>query len=51
MAVGHLKGVGEVSADVKARALTIQYDSTEVAVEAMQEALLQIGYDSTVLPS
>ena len=50
MAVGHLEGVGDVSADVDSRALSVQYDSSEVTVESMQEALLQIGYESTVLP-
>ncbi len=50
MAVGHLKGVGKVSADVQARALSVQYDPSDVTVESMQEALSQIGYESTVLP-
>ena len=49
MAVGHLKGVGEVSADVQARTLSVRYEPSEVTVESMQQALLQIGYESTVL--
>jgi len=50
VAVGHLKGVGEVSADVQDRALSAMYDPSEVTVESIQEALLQIGYESTVVP-
>ena len=50
MAVGQLKGTGKVSGDAKSRTLSVQYDSSEVAVESVQEALLQIGYESTVLP-
>jgi copper chaperone CopZ len=49
VAVGHLKGVGEVSADAEARALSVRYDPSNVTVESMQEALSQIGYESTVV--
>jgi copper chaperone CopZ len=49
VAVGHLEGVGEVSADVKARTLSVRYESSQVTVESVQEALMQIGYESTIL--
>lgn len=49
MAVGQLKGIGMVSGDTKSRTLSVRYDPSEVTVESMQEALSQIGYESTVL--
>ena len=49
MAVGQLKGTGMVSADSKSRTLTVQYEPSEVTVESMQEVLLLIGYESTVV--
>ena len=44
------RGVGEVSADVQARALSVRYDPSDVTVESVQESLQQIGYESKVLP-
>jgi hypothetical protein len=50
MAVGQLNGTGKVSGDSKSRTLTVEYEPSEVTVESMQEALLNIGYESTFVP-
>ncbi|MCH8185862.1 MAG: hypothetical protein IH862_07165 [Chloroflexi bacterium] len=49
MAVGHVKGIGEIDADTKSKTLSIEYDPSEVTVEGVQEALAGIGHESTVL--
>ncbi len=49
MAVGHVKGIGEVDADAKSKTLCIEYNPSEVTVEGVQQALAGIGYESTVL--
>ncbi len=49
MAVGHVKGIGEIDADTKSKTLCIEYDPSEVTVEGVQEALAGIGHESTVL--
>ena len=43
-----LNGVGEVAGDWRSRTLTIQYDPENIDVEAIQEAMIVFGYDSTV---
>ena len=50
MAVGHLNGVREVSADVQDRTMSVRYESSDVTIESIQQALLQIGYESTIVP-
>ncbi len=49
MAVGHVKGIGEIDADTKSKTLCIEYDPSEVTVEGVQQALAGIGHESTVL--
>ncbi len=49
MAVGHVKGIGELNADAKSKTLCIEYDPSEVTVEGVQQALAGIGHESTVL--
>ena len=47
MAVGRLNGVGKISGEAKSNILTVEYEPSEVTVDAVQEALKQIGYEST----
>ncbi len=49
MAVGHVKGIGELNADAKSKTLCIEYDASELTVEGVQQALAGIGYESKVL--
>ena len=49
MAVGHVRGIGELNGDAKSKTLCIEYDPSEVTVEGVQQALAGIGYESTVL--
>ncbi len=49
MAVGRLNGVGKISGEAKSKTLTVEYEPSALTVEAVQEALKQIGYDSTTL--
>ncbi len=49
MAVGQVNGTGKVSGDVKARTVSVEYEPSTVTVEAIQQALTTVGYDSTVL--
>ena len=48
MAVRRLNGVGEVVGDWKSHTVTIEYDPENIDVEAIQEAMMVFGYDSTV---
>ena len=48
MAVRHLNGVGEVAGDWRSRKVTIEYDPESIGVEAIQEAMMVFGYESTV---
>ena len=48
MAVRHLNGVGEVAGDWRSRTVTIEYDPESIGVDAIQEAMMVFGYDSTV---
>ncbi len=49
MAVGRLNGVGKISGEAKSKTLTVEYEPSALTVEAVQEALEQIGYESTTL--
>ncbi len=49
MAVGRLNGVGKISGEAKSKTLTVEYEPSEMTVESVQEALKQIGYESTTL--
>ncbi len=49
MAVGRLQGVSKISGEVKSRTLTVEFEPTVVTVEAIQQALNAIAYDSAVL--
>ncbi len=46
MAVGRLQGLGKITGEAKSRTLTVEYEPATVAVEAIQEALKGIGYES-----
>ncbi len=48
MAVRHLNGVGEVAGDWRSRTVRIEYDPENIDLEAIQEAMMVFGYDSTV---
>ncbi len=47
LAVGRLNGVGKISGEAKSKTVTVAYEPSELTVEAVQEALKQIGYEST----
>lgn len=49
MAVSRLDGVDKISGDDKARTITVEHEPSSVAVDAIQQALESIGYDSTVI--
>ncbi len=49
MAVGRLKGVSKITGEAKAKTLTVEYDPSALTVEAVQQALTQIGYESVPL--
>ncbi len=49
MAVGQLQGTGQVDTDVRSRKLSVVYDSEKVSAEDIQQALVSIGYESTVM--
>ena len=49
LAVGRLNGVGKISGEAKSKTLTVEYEPLALTVEAVQEALKQIGYESTML--
>ncbi len=49
MAVGQLQGTGQVDAEVKPRTLSVAYNSEKVSAEDIQQALVNIGYESTVM--
>ena len=46
MAVGRVKGIGDLKADVKSKTLSIEYDPSDVTVEGVQQALADLGYDA-----
>ncbi len=43
-----LNGVGEVAGDWRLHTVTIEYDPENIDIEAIQEAMMVFGYDSTV---
>ena len=49
LAVGRLNGVGKISGEAKSKTLTVEYEPSALTVEAVQEALKQIGYESTTI--
>ncbi len=49
MAVGRLPGIGKVSGEVKPRTIAVEYEPPTITVEAIQKALEEVGYDSTVV--
>ena len=46
LAVGRLKGIGKISGDAKSRTLNVEYEPSVLTVEAIQDGLNQIGYES-----
>ncbi len=46
-AVGRIMGVGKISGDDKSRTVTVEYEPAALTVEAIQEALKQVGYENT----
>jgi len=49
LAVGRLKGIGKISGDAKSRTLNVEYEPSVLTVEAIQDGLKQIGYESVPL--
>ena len=47
MAVSQLLETAEVSGDFTSRELTVEYNSSEVTVEAIQQTLASVGYESS----
>ena len=47
LAVGRLKGIGKISGQAKSKMLTVEYEPSVLTVDAVQDALKQIGYEST----
>ncbi len=47
LAVGRLKGIGKISGQAKSKTLTVEYEPSVLTVDAVQEALKEIGYEST----
>ena len=46
LAVGRLKGIGKISGDAKSRTLKVEYEPSALTVKAIQDGLMQIGYES-----
>ncbi len=49
LAVGRLKGISKISGDAKSRTLKVEYEPSALTIEAVQEALKQVGYESVLL--
>ena len=47
LAVGRLKGIGKISGHAKSKTLTVEYEPSVLTVDAVQDALKEIGYEST----
>ena len=47
LAVGRLDGIGKISGHAKSQTLTVEYEPSALTVDAIQEALKNIGYEST----
>ncbi len=48
MAVGHPPGVHKVTGDADARTITVEFEPPAMTVEAFQEAMQEVGYESTL---
>ena len=48
MAVGRVQGINKVDGESDARTLTVEYEASSVTVEDIQQALKQVGYESTL---
>lgn len=49
LAVRQLGNTGEVTVDAESRIVTVGYDPAAVSVDAIQEALEAVGYESTLV--
>ena len=49
MAVGQLQGVGKFDGESKSKTVTVEYEPSSVTVEEIQTALVQVGYESTLV--
>lgn len=49
MVVRRLDGVEEALGDAEKRTLAVRFDPVRASVERIQEALLAIGYDASIL--
>ena len=49
MAVGRVEGISKVEGESKGKTLTVEYESSSVTVEDIQNALIQLGYESTLV--
>ncbi len=47
--MSQLLETAEVSGDFTSRELTVEYNSSEVTVEEIQQTLASVGYDSSIL--
>ncbi|MDQ3931533.1 MAG: hypothetical protein M3252_01655 [Actinomycetota bacterium] len=47
--MSQLGGIGKVRGDAKARLIKVEYDPAILSVEAIQDALESVGYESTVM--
>ncbi len=49
MAVGRLQGISNINGEADSTILTVEYEPSSVTVEGIQNALNQVGYESTLL--
>ena len=49
MAVGRVQGISKISGEAKSRTLTVEYEPSSVTVEGIQSALIQVGYETTLV--
>ena len=49
MAVGRVQGINKVDGESKNKTLTVEYEPASVTVEEIQNALIKIGYESTLV--
>ena len=49
MAVGRVTGISKIDGESKSRTLTVEFEPSSVTVEAIQNALNQVGYESTLV--
>ncbi len=50
MAAGQLGGVNSVDGDSNTQTITVEYDPAAVTVDAIRDALSELGYESTPTP-